>query len=95
MRWDDNELCGTALKCATFGRRFATTRGGYMGLVRKDVAVGDEVFVLLGGEVLYVLRPERDHYLFVGECYLHGLMDGEAMRWLEDGRASVRGLEIR
>jgi len=45
--------------------------------------------------VLYVLRPEGDHYLFAGECYIHGLMDGEAMRWLEDGRASVEGLEIR
>jgi len=41
MRWEDKELHSTALKCATFGRRFATTRGGYMGLVRKDVAIGD------------------------------------------------------
>ncbi|MCJ1404695.1 hypothetical protein MMC11_007921 [Xylographa trunciseda] len=95
MQWNGTEQFGTALKCATFGRCFAITRNRYMGLVRKDVNVGDQVFVLLGGEVLYVLRPHEDHHLFMGECYMHGLMDGEAMEWLKDGRAALKRLRIR
>ncbi|MCJ1473325.1 hypothetical protein MMC13_001976 [Lambiella insularis] len=95
MNWDEHELFGTALKCATFGRRFAFTEQGHMGLVRQDVEAGDEVFVILGGEVLYVLRPVGSYYLFVGECYMHGLMDGEAMEWVLDGRAAVSDIAIR
>ena len=94
MNWNEHELFGTALKCATFGRRLATTNDGYIGLVRKDVKVGDMVFVLRGGEVLYVLRPRETCYSFVGECYIHGLMDGEAMEWLNDSRAAFKKLEI-
>jgi hypothetical protein len=28
--------------------------------------------------------PNEDIYKFVGECYLHGFMDGEAMVGLEE-----------
>lgn len=95
MTWNDHGLSGTALKCATFGRCFTVTEQRYMGLVRKDEEIGDEAFVILGGEVLYVLRPVESHYLFVGECYMHGLMDGEAMDWFMDGRAAVKEIGIR
>ena len=94
MNWNEHELFGTALKCAAFGRRFVTTKDGCMGLVRKDVEVGDVVFVLLGGEVLYVLRPQGTYYLFVGECYIHGLMDGEAVERLNDKWTKLEILKI-
>lgn len=37
--------------------------------------------MLSGGHVLYVLRMknQRSIYEFVGECYVHGMMDGEAL----------------
>lgn len=37
------------------------------------------------------LRPtSRDgEYLFLGECYVYGMMDGEAMTMLESGEAIV------
>ena len=36
--------------------------------------------ILLGGKVPYILREvgPGEHY-FLGECYVHGIMDGEAM----------------
>jgi hypothetical protein len=34
----------------------------------------------LGGSVLYILRPRGNEYEFIGECYVHGLMDGEALQ---------------
>ena len=43
-----------------------------MGLARNDVAIDDRAFLLLGGESVCAC-PERGHYLFVGECYIHGL----------------------
>jgi hypothetical protein len=42
---------------------------------------GDLVCVLFGCSVPVVLRrlDEDNSYTFIGECYLHGFMDGEAI----------------
>ncbi|KAM7196581.1 Heterokaryon incompatibility protein (HET) domain containing protein [Rhypophila sp. PSN 637] len=65
----------------TLRRRFAVTRHGFVGLVPFYSSVGDKVFCLSGGPVLYVAREliktSRKEYTYVGESYFHGLMDGE------------------
>ena len=70
-----------------------STSQGFLGLGRQTVEKGDEVFIIKGSPVPLILRPiegarlsqlglpEREQgYLFVGECYLHGFMDGEAVK---------------
>jgi hypothetical protein len=37
------------------------------------------VCVLLGGKVPFVLWPADGGCRFVGECYVHGIMPGEAL----------------
>lgn len=62
------------------GRVYGTTDAGYMGMFPAACRVDDLIVVLATGEVPYVLRPiEGDRFTFVGECYVHGIMDGEAM----------------
>ncbi|KAM7217628.1 hypothetical protein V8F06_007012 [Rhypophila decipiens] len=65
----------------TLRRRFAVTRQGFVGLVPFYSSVGDKVFSLSGGPVLYITREltrtSRKEYTCVGESYFHGLMDGE------------------
>ena len=39
---------------------------------------GDIVVVFHGGQVPYILRPVGKNYLFLGECYLMEIMDGQA-----------------
>ncbi|PVH78411.1 hypothetical protein DL98DRAFT_516747 [Cadophora sp. DSE1049] len=61
--------------------------------------VGDEVVILFGGVTPFVLRPVplRDDkykgqrsYQLVGECYVHGIMKGEAVEaWQKSGNDSV------
>ncbi|KAK4233654.1 HET-domain-containing protein [Achaetomium macrosporum] len=59
------------------------TGNGYIGLGHETCAVDDVVCVFSGGEVPYIVRAAGEHsYTFLGECYVHGIMDGEAM----DGR---------
>jgi hypothetical protein len=60
-------------------RRFFITRNGYIGLAPSAAQEEDFVCVLLRCSVPVVLRREMDHYIFVGECYMHGIMDGEAI----------------
>ena len=61
------------------GRRLATTHTGYLGLVPEEAHQGDCIAVIYGCNFPVVLRPRGDHFKVVGECYVNGLMDGEAM----------------
>ncbi|KAM5349851.1 hypothetical protein ACJ41O_006356 [Fusarium nematophilum] len=66
-----------------YGRRLFIMDLGYIGLAPLATAVGDEVCVLLGGNVPYVIRQEGQRYRFVGECYVFGIMDGEVLDGLD------------
>ena len=71
---------GNAMESWANDRRFCRTRDGRIGCVPRSVIVGDTVCVLYGGRVPYVLRPVGDgKYILIGDCFIHGLMDGEAM----------------
>ncbi|RDW87984.1 hypothetical protein BP6252_00016 [Coleophoma cylindrospora] len=45
----------------------------------RSVCQGDVVCILYGGKVPFVLRPQRGFYTLVGECFVFGLMNGEAL----------------
>jgi hypothetical protein len=59
-------------------RSFFVTENGYLGLgSRNTVAFQDYVCILRGGIVPFILRKRGDGYWeFVGEAYVHGIMDG-------------------
>lgn len=61
--------------------RLAATRFCFC-LVPHAAKVGDAVHVLHGGVVPFVLTQGKGGrgYRLVGECYVHGMMNGEAMR---------------
>ncbi|KAK7186189.1 hypothetical protein DPSP01_005019 [Paraphaeosphaeria sporulosa] len=58
-----------------------------MGIGPAALREGDIVAVLLGGPVPYVLRASPDDhatYQLVGECYVHGIMSGEALHHVRE-----------
>jgi len=61
------------------GKLFFLTDDRYMGLAPLDTIEGDRVCVILGCSVPFIVRPTADGWIQVGECYVHGLMEGEAM----------------
>jgi hypothetical protein len=61
-------------------RRICWTEKDFLGLVPRETLVGDEIWLLKGGRVPVVLRPVigtagRE---LIGDCYMHGVMYGEA-----------------
>jgi len=50
--------------------------------------------IFFGGEVLYLLRSIGGTSHFIGECYVHGLMDGEAYALLDGGSHTVENFVI-
>ena len=55
-----------------------------MGLGPLDARPGDRVSILGQGPVSFLLRQgeadDNGAYTIIGECYIHGIMDGELWR---------------
>ena len=79
---------------ASKNRIFAKTEKSYYVLGPKVTKPGDVVCVLFGGKLPFCLRPLGDRYLLVGECYVHGLMNGEAMEMMDRQELAEEVFEI-
>ncbi|KAF2659854.1 hypothetical protein K491DRAFT_775321 [Lophiostoma macrostomum CBS 122681] len=78
-------------------RRFFVLDDGKMGLGPSCLKESDVVVVLSGGRIPFILRPieGRAEWRFVGECYVEGVMKGEAFSTLKgqkDETASSVGM---
>ncbi len=62
-------------------RRLLVTENGLIGSAPQPAEEGDLICVLYGCSVPVILRKSQDEnfYEFIGECYLHGFMDAEAV----------------
>lgn len=64
----------------TAGRRLFITQNGLLGIGPKsiDVKDKDEVWILRGASVPFILRPiGNGKFRVIGEAYVHGIMRGE------------------
>ena len=77
----------SALKEATMYRRHIVTDCTFTGLVSHDGQESDGIFIFLDRQILYILREnEGGNYQFIGERYMHGMMDGEAMKFFDENQ---------
>lgn len=82
------------LNTSAAGRKMFKTERGRIGLGPKWMQPGDEVWVLSGGTVPFIFRPlsfrniegrgveqpnSQKHHVVVGDCYIQGIMFGEAV----------------
>ncbi|KAL9040006.1 MAG: hypothetical protein Q9180_002182 [Flavoplaca navasiana] len=78
-------------RCSIFIDRHVAfiTASGYIGLGHPDTVEGDEVHLIQGSEVPFLLRKTDGHHQLVSQAYVHGIMDGELVhdntefQWLE------------
>ena len=77
----------------TRNRKFCITELGRMGLVPTSTEADDRIVVLFGMQTPVILRPlapvsvdaRPACYRLLGECFVSGLMDGEAIREMKMG----------
>ena len=67
------------------GRRLVITEKGRFAPASSLAEPGDVICVLFGCSVPVILRHDKNYWKLVGECYLHGIMKGEAMKSFENG----------
>ena len=77
------------------GRKLFLTSDGLLGLCPKGAENGDQICILLGADVPMILRQEQEKYRLVGESYVHGMMDGEAIHQLEEAMVPFRQFIVR
>ena len=74
-------LLDSMIKKRIDGKIFVT-ENSRLGMASDKVFRGDIITMLLGGQVPIILRPLDEttrQYAFVGECYVHGFIDGESL----------------
>lgn len=71
----------TAMQNAMRNRRLEITSKGFVGLFPGCTTKGDAIHVVGGCPIPYVTRRiEGGNWQMIGECYVHGIMKGEALQ---------------
>ncbi|KAJ4136499.1 hypothetical protein NW768_004113 [Fusarium equiseti] len=70
---------GTIVLSTYVNHRPFLSDSGYLGMAYESVEVGDEVWIVRGCPTPLVLRRVGEELNLVGECYVHGVMRGEAV----------------
>lgn len=85
-RQTDINRCLNRAHRACTGRALFSTEDGRIGLAPASLAAGDDLCLLFSCCKPLVLRPvsdaenpEKGRHTVVGECYLHGMMYGQAL----------------
>lgn len=84
-------------------RNLAVTKCGYIGAVPRETQPDDLICVLFGCSVPIVLRKAAlgtattsdISYKFIGEAYIHGFMDAEAIAMLVKGIRNVQAFALK
>lgn len=84
-----------AVTRAVMGRRFFITKNKRMGLGVPEIQLNDRVVVLKGCSVPLIMRAVGDHMVVVGEAYVSGIMDGEVIKGLGEGRYKTRMIRLQ
>ena len=84
---------------STLFRRFFISEKGCIGLAPVGAEPGDRISVLFGGRVPYILRENQtdnpSNWTFIGDSYVHGIMDGEVIEKLEAGEVKSEVITLK
>lgn len=97
----DLSIGGNAESYVGLAKNFCRNRAFFVTADRKTIGIGpvnlvegDVIAVLFGGGVPYILRPQNRQYEFIGESYVLGLADGQALEEWHAGRLVASNFEL-
>ena len=85
-----------AFQAGTHGRRLFICDDNNVGVARKWTQKGDAGYALIGCSVPVIqCKTEKpDEFEFVGECYMHGFKDDEALSLRDAGKISEQQFKL-
>ena len=72
----EDSLSNHIIKCI-YGKSIFVTQNGSMGLGPTQVQKGDQIYILAGGRLPFVLRQsptDSQNFVLIGDAYVHGVM---------------------
>jgi hypothetical protein len=91
---DDFGYMNTRIAQMIGGRKAFVSESGHCGLVPDHAEIRDFICVLLGCDVPVILRQVEDHYNFIGESCVRGLMEGQAIGALDRGDVHLQDFGV-
>jgi hypothetical protein len=99
---DDYSAAYNAAKGSSQAQRLVVTEKNRIGWVTDNndgggedqVMRGDLFCVVFGCSTPIVIRPHLDGFVVLGEGYLQGVMEGEALQMVEDGELCVQDFKF-
>jgi Heterokaryon incompatibility protein (HET) len=67
---------------------------GFSGLVHRDAMIGDRIVILFGCNVPLVLRPKNQYFELVGQAFVNGMMYGEAIEMMYQGKLTAETIQL-
>ena len=65
-------------------------------LVPENAEIGDWVCVFAGCQVPLVIRSAGNgKWVLIGDSYVHGLMNGEVEKFIEEGKAKLETIVLQ
>jgi hypothetical protein len=94
--WSNRRVLQSFRQLPLAQRSVVLTEKGYIGETAypRRVRKGDVVCVFFGCPAPIVRRPVDACYLVIGDIYLGGIMYGEAMKGLDEGKARLQDFEL-
>jgi hypothetical protein len=71
-------------------KQFCVTSQGYFCLVPAETEPTDIVAIVKGMEMPFVLRPIEDCFIFLGNSYIHGMMEFQATNLIDEFSIKIR-----
>jgi hypothetical protein len=93
----DQRLMGeliTTISAVTAGRRLMITRKGYLGLAPVYARPGDLIVILPSCSVPLILRRSGEYFIVIGDSYIQGIMNGEAVANVEKANDRLESLTL-
>ena len=76
-------------------RTLITTERGKLGSAGVVPKEGDRIYVALGCSYPFLIRSDGDFHTLVGECYVDGYMEGEALDMVANGELRIGKIQLR
>lgn len=71
------------------------TNRGYIGISPCQFKTEDKVCVLMGCDFPLLIRPVDDHFIVLGSCYVYGIMHGEVLKDIANGKLQWESFNLR
>ena len=76
------------------GRRFGLSLQGYICLIPAATKSGDWICVFPGLKVPFILHQHGKDYKLIGNCFVQGLMEGEALAKVEEDGLKISEIRL-